>query len=156
MTQPNDYLGVLTVEPEDAEQAGVKGMRWGVRNDRSTLKAAAAARKETPKADSKPAPKGNIQDNVESSASRYSRLASDAKAGKAADMTEQDLKFFNARTDALAKVAKITEEKPSWLQETATNVLQTTAKNQMQGIADTLADKYVGAPIKDAIKGAAK
>lgn len=151
--------------------AGVKGMKWGVRRDKSALRSAAKARGDTPankpKADVKAAsknstasetkrPPGNIQDNVESSSDRYARLTSEVKAGRADKMTEQDLKFVNARTEALAKVQKMAEEKPSWLKETATKVVQTSAQRQMQTVADTLADKYIGDPIKVAIKGAAK
>lgn len=149
--------------------AGVKGMKWGVRRSSSALRSAAAARgdkkapADKPKTDVKTTtssgakkPAGNIQDNVESSSARYSRLTAEVKAGKASDLTEQDLKFVNARTEALAKVSKMAEEQPSWLKDTATKVVQQSAQRQMQTLADTLADKYIGDPIKTAIKGAAK
>ncbi len=165
----SDYIAAFKASTRDVLHYGRKGMRWGVRRDRATLRAegppksSAPAKKEstekavTTTSSSSPAkPKGNIQDNVESSADRYSRLESQARAGKASDMTEQDLKFFNARTEALAKITKLNEEKPSWLKDTATKVVQQSAQRQMQGIADTLADKYIGDPIKDALKGATK
>lgn len=143
--------------------AGVKGMKWGVRRDSSALRAAAAARGDSadkPKSDVKSSaakkPAGDIQDRVESSSDRYARLTADVKAGRADKMTEQDLKFVNARTEALAKVNKMAEEKPSWLKDTATKVVQQSAQRQMQTVADTLADKYIGDPIKDAIKGVTK
>lgn len=161
-----EYIAAFKASPRDMVQAGVKGMRWGVRRDRAQLRAAAKARGDAPakkapeekapasSASSATKPKGNIQDNVESSADRYARLESQAKAGRASEMTEQDLKFFNARTEALTKINKLTEEQPSWLRDTATKVIQQSAQRQMQGLADTLADKYVGDPIKAAIKGA--
>ena len=67
-------------------------------------------------------------------------------------MSDTDLKFFNARTDAVAKVNKLNEEKPGWLAETSKTVLQNSAKRQMQMVSDTLADKYIGKPIADALK----
>lgn len=157
---PNDYLAMLTKEPEDAEQAGVKGMKWGVH--RSRAERAEAAKKAAGEKKDEP-PKQSPQEKEvfgaasgETSASRYSRLAAEAKSGKASDMSDQDLKFFNARTEALAKVNKLNETKPGWLQDTTKTVLQTTAKNQMQNVSDTLANKYIGAPITSAIKGTAK
>lgn len=151
-----DYIGAHVSEKTDLEQAGVKGMKWGVRRDRGTLKAEAAKREGTAPATKAPAPKGNIQDNVESSSARYDRLASQAKSGKAKDMTEQDLKFFNARTDAIAKVEKMNQTDPSWLSKTSQKVIQSAAEKQMQSVADALANKYIGDPITAAIKGAAK
>lgn len=100
--------------------------------------------------------RSNIQDHVESSSARYDRLAKQAKAGKASDMTEQDLKFFNARTDALAKINKMNEAKPGWLAETSKKVLQQTAQNTMQNIADGVAKKYVSGPILDSIGASGK
>lgn len=162
MSQPNDYLGVIVTKPGDAKHYGVPGMKWGVRRSRKE-RAAAAAKNDAPKktdgsksSTSVTPKKGNIQDNVESSSARYARLQAEAKAGRASDMTEQDLKFFNARTEALAKINKLNEENPSWLRETTTKVVQQTAQRQMQSLSDTLADKYIGDPIKAAIKGAEK
>ena len=100
--------------------------------------------------DKKPA--NNIQDNVESSPARYARLAEQAKSGRASEMTETDLKFFNARTEALSKINKLNETQPGWLRETSVKVLQQSAQRQMQAIADTVTDKYIGDPLKTAIK----
>lgn len=161
--QPNDYLGAITEAPKDMLQYGVKGMQWGVRRDRSTLRKAAAqrsgAKKSTEKKEGSSSKsgssgrKGDIQDKVETSQERYAKLAAQAKAGQASAMTEADLKFFNARTEALNKVKKMNETKPGWLQETTKTVLQQAAQKQMQSVADGLADKYIGAPITKAIKG---
>lgn len=153
-----DYVGAFLAEPKDLLQYGVKGMKWYVRRSDKELAAARTSKSATKKDDDKssapPAkkPSGNIQDNVESSSSRYARLDQQAKAGKAFEMTEQDLKFYNARTDALAKINKMNEEKPSWLRETTTTVIQSAAQRQMQMVANGLADKYVGDPIKAALK----
>lgn len=161
-----DYIAAFKAKPKDLQQSGVKGMKWGVRRSSSELRAAAKARGDTKakKAESAAAkkestssapakkPAGDIQDKVESSADRYARLAEQAKAGKASAMTEQDLKFFNARTEALAKINKITETQPSWLRDTTTKVIQQSAQRQMQTLSDNLADKYIGDPLKNALK----
>lgn len=156
-----DYIAMRLEEEKDAEHYGVPGQRWGVRRSSAQLRAAAkvnppakqAAKKtETPAAPAKK-PAGNIQDRVESSADRYSRLAAQAKDGRAKEMTQEDLKFFNARTEALSKVEKLNEKQPGWLRDTTTKVVQQSAQRQMQSIADTLADKYIGDTLKSAIKG---
>lgn len=155
--------------PEDDDELmhyGVKGMKWGVRNDKSSTRKGKS--EDDPVKKTAPTqPKQNASSKKsdgpekqtfgaasgETSAARYSRLAAEAKAGRASDMSDQDLKFFNARTEALNKVNKMYEQKPGWLQATAKDVLQTTAKNQMQSVSNALANKYVGAPIAAAIKG---
>lgn len=160
------YIDIVKEKAKQLKHSGVKGMRWGVRRERSELRAAAKARSDSPakkettdgkstssSGGSEKKSSGNIQDNVESSSARYDRLAGQAKSGRSSDMSEQDLKFFNARTDALNKVNKMYEENPSWLKSTSTKVLQQTAQNQMQSLADGLATKYIGDPIKTALKG---
>jgi hypothetical protein len=168
-----DYLANLVVDPGDKLDHGVKGMRWGITRSRAQRRAAAAQRAAAPKeggADhvgnaakkstvaAKPStteakkPSSNIQDHVESSPARYARLQAEAKAGGASKMTEQDLKFFNARTEALAKINKLNETEPGWLSKTSKKVLQQTAQNQMQTISDGIANKYISGPIIDSIK----
>lgn len=143
-----DYIGAISADPKDKLDHGVKGMKWGVRRPRSVLRKEAAKRSDT-----SDAPKGpsTAPDGPETSSTRYARLQADAKAGHASSMTETDLKFFNARTEALAKINKLNETDPSWLSKTAKKVIQTSAERQMQSLSDTLADKYIGKPIKDAL-----
>lgn len=160
-----DYIGAFMAAPKDIKHYGRKGMKWGQRIFTKGSDKSSSSKSEAPKTTSSsggsktgaaPAkrPPGNIQDNVESSSARYDRLAGQAKAGRAHEMTEQDLKFFNARTDALAKINKMNEEKPSWLRETTTTVIQSAAQRQMQMVTNAVADKYVGDPIKAALKSA--
>lgn len=167
-----DYLAARVREPGDKEDHGIKGQRWGIRRPDSAIKAAIAKRaakgepvtptkkaaavlegKKPSESGSKPA-EGESKPAVaaESSQARYSRLQAQAKAGKASEMSDTDLKFFNARTEALSKVAKLNETKPGWLAETAKGVLQTAARRQLQTVADATADKYIGDKIKDALK----
>lgn len=142
----NDYLGAIFRKPKDKVDYGVLGMKWGIRRDRATL------RKEAAKRSSSSTQPTKGPDGQETSASRYARLSAQAKAGKASEMTEQDLKFFNARTEALSKVNKLYENESSWLAKTTKTVLQRSAQRQMQMLSDTLADKYIGKPIADALK----
>ena len=67
-------------------------------------------------------------------------------------MSDADLKFFNARTEALAKVNKLNETKPGWLAGTTKSVLQQAAQKQMQAIADGIASKYISDPVIAALK----
>lgn len=163
-----DYIGAAMASAKDLKHYGRKGMKWGQRifsrdskssgggekTSKAKTETSAPAKKTGGSESSAPAkrPPGNIQDNVESSSARYARLHQQAKAGKAFEMTEQDLKFYNARTDALAKINKINEERPSWLRETTTTVIQSAAQRQMQMVTNAIADKYVGDPIKAALK----
>lgn len=149
-----DYLGVIRPKPEDRQDHGVKGMRWGIRRDPAALKAASA----------KPAASGDDHKNAgikaatgeETSGARYARLAAQAKASGAESLSDADIKFFNARTDAVAKVNKMNEVKPGWLKTTTKTVLQQSAQKQMQAVADGIAAKYISTPVLDALKGSAE
>jgi hypothetical protein len=161
-----DYLAFFKPKPGDKLDYGVRGMKWGIRRSSSQLRAAAASRalQRSPKEGSKTGgaqqptsgakkPTHNIQDHVETSSARYARLAAEAKAGRADKMTEQDLKFFNARTDALAKINKLNETKSGWLASTTKTVLQSAAQKQMQAVVDGVANKYISGPIIENLKG---
>lgn len=134
-----DYLAMVTPEPEDKVDHGVKGMRWGIRRSPAQLKSAAAKRGEgdsSTDATKKP-------DGPESAQQRYTRLKAQATEKGPSSLDDADLKFFNARTEAIAKVAKITEQKPGWLSETAKKVVRTTAERQLQSLSDNMANKYI-------------
>lgn len=146
---------------------GIRGMKWGVSRKRgpkgtvgetADAKSAAAA-KSTTGSTAKPSTPDEPKKEVfgaasgESSQDRYSRLATQAKGGGAHQMSEQDLKFFNARTEALAKVNKMNEVKPGWLQTTTKTVIQNAAQKSMQSVANAVTDKYVSGPLVKAIKG---
>jgi hypothetical protein len=142
-----DYLGMITPKPADRQDHGVKGMKWGVRRSSAQLKVAAAKRGESSSTSSSSKPSGE-----ESSTARYNRLRAQAKAGGGSQMSDADLKFFNARTEALAKVNKLNETNPGWLKTTTKNVLQQAAQRQMQSIADGIANKYISGPVIEALK----
>lgn len=160
-----DYLAILRPQPKDALQFGVRGMKWGIRRTDSQLAKDHAARKSsgekvtpTKKAESHKSDSPSVKalTGEESSSQRYARLADQAKQGKASSMSEQDLKFFNARTDALAKINKMNEQNPSWLASTSKKVLQQAAQNTMQSVADGVAKKYISSPILDGLNKAAE
>lgn len=149
-----NYLAAIFKEPEDAEQHGIKGMKWGIRRSSSQLKSdtqkrAASGEKVTPTAKAKAATTN--ADGSETSSARYARLAAQAKAGGASSMNEPDLKFFNSRTEALSKVNKMYQQDPSWLSTTSKKVLQQAAQTTMQSVADGVAKKYISGPILDSL-----
>lgn len=164
-----DYLGSVSYDPEtDKLDHGVKGMKWGVRRSSSQLKAAShkeasTASKSTEKKTETPGSTGSsgstssgssthVTDhlsNAETSAQRYTRIQAVAKSGKAHELPDADLKFFNARTEALAKVSKMNEQQPGWLAKTTKDVVQTTAKASMQAIATAAAEKYINKRLID-------
>lgn len=147
-----DYLGMIKVKKGDKLDYGVPGMKWGQRRSSAQLRAAAAKRAaEDPSSKSPEKPSG-----TESSSARYARLAAAAKAGGGSQMDDADLKFFNARTDALSKVNKLNQSDPGWLKSTTKTVLQASAKKAMQEVADAVTGKYITVPITDAIGKAAK
>lgn len=149
MAEGKDYLAMVTPEPEDRQDHGVKGMKWGIRRSDAQLKAAAAKRGDSPASTET---KKTVTDGAETSSARYSRLKAQAKAGKGSEMSDEDLKFFNARTEALSKIAKMNETKPGWIADTAKKVLQQTAQNGMQEVVDALRKKHITGPIVKSIK----
>jgi len=152
-----NYLAFLQKEPEDAEQHGIMGMKWGRRRTDAQLASdtksrAAEGHKVTPTKKAAAATAGlKAATGEETSSARYSRLAAQAKSGKAHEMTEADLKFFNARTEALTKINKLNERNPSWLSTTSKKVLQQAAQNTMQSVADGVAKKYISGPILESL-----
>lgn len=146
-----DYLAMIKPKPGDKLDFGVKGMKWGIRRSKAELSAGkkTSSSSEAPSSGhSGSSSSGKSSSPVgEDSRVRYARLQAQAKAGKADNMSEPDLKFFNARTEALAKVKKMNESDPSWLSKTAKKVLQTTAERQLQAISDGVGNKYISGPI---------
>lgn len=145
-----DYLGHHEVKPEDHEAHGVKGMKWGQRRSSAQLRTAAAARANQPDHIKKAATSSTKPAGAETSSARYDRLKAAAKNGEGKNMSDDDLKFFNARTEALKKVNAL-NQKDDWLRETTKNVLRTAAQKQMQAVADSIADKYISGPAKEVI-----
>lgn len=160
-----DYLGIRKVDPDDLEQHGILGMKWGRRRTEAQLATetkarAASGEKVTPTAKAKAAvkeetPGTRAMNGVETSAQRYARLASIAKTGGASSLDDTDLKFFNARTDALSKINKLNESNPGWLKTTTKTVLQNAAQRQMQAVADGVAGKFISGPILEGLKAEA-
>lgn len=150
MPDGKDYLAVVTVDPNDKLDYGVLGQRWGVRRSSTELRSATAKRP-TDKTDDLKKPSGS-----ESSTARYARLQAQAKTGGASKMEDDDLKFFNARTEAIAKVEKLNQSKPGWIQTVTKKVMQNTAEQQIQAIAASVANKYISKPIIDQVNNGTK
>lgn len=161
----SDLVAMLEVDEErDAKQHGILGMKWGRRRtdaqlvaDTKARHAAGAPVTTTAKAKAVVPDATTEHKKVvgaasgETSAARYNRLREQAKTQGANSLDEQDLKFMNARADAIAKVQKMNETQPGWLSTTSKKVLQQAAQNTMQNIADGVAKKYISGPVLDAL-----
>lgn len=176
MSTGKDYLAAFRAEPGDKLDYGVKGMKWGVRKSETRLPPRShdgggdgkkngtrlpprsheggGKKGETrlpPRShEIKTAEKGGVK-GTELSAERYNRLREQAKLGKVHLMSDDDLKFFNARTEAMAKINKLNQSDPGWLSKTTKNVLQNTAQKVMSDISQNVANKYVTIPVTEAI-----
>lgn len=124
--------------------AGVKGMRWGVRKDRSS-----GTKKLIDNTPSKEAASttGETRQVVgaasgETSSDRYSRLVAQTKSDPSS-LSDQDLKFVNARTEALSKIAKMNEVKPGFLEESIRKVAKQTFQNALQTAATAGTNKLI-------------
>lgn len=131
-----DYLAMRTVEPDDKVDHGVKGQRWGVTRTKAQLARAASSSDESDAAPKKTA-------GVETTQDRYNRLKSQAASKGPGTLSDDDLKFFNARTEALSKVAKLNEKNPNWMAETTKKIIQKTAQESLQNISSAVAQKYI-------------
>jgi hypothetical protein len=151
-----DYLAILRPTDKDAVQYGILGMKWGRRRTDAQIAKDTINRKssgedvtQTQKA------KAVVATGDETPAARYARLEVAAKSGSARNMSEDDLKFFNARTEALSKINKLNQTNPSWLQATSKKVLQQAAQTAMQDVTNGVAKKYITTPILDGLSKAA-
>lgn len=161
-----DYLAMRKKSKGDKLDYGIKGMKWGVRRSSAQLaadtkKRAAKGEPVTPTQKAKAVIGGESTSasrpaGSETSSQRYARLKAQAKAGQQNNWDDADLKFFNARTEALAKIAKLNEQKPGWLSETTKSVVQNSARRQMQMLADALADKYINEKLVESLAKSTK
>lgn len=90
-------------------------------------------------------------DGPETSAQRYTRLRETAKSGKASGLSDEDLKWFNARTEALSKINKLNATNPGWLKKTLDEVTKNVAKQQIETVAKALANKHISDPLVEKI-----
>lgn len=153
-SETKDYLAFHKTEDGDALQYGVLGMKWGRRRSDAAIAADAATRAKAGEpitATKKLAEVTKAPSGPESSHDRYARIASVAKGGGAKGLSDDDLKFFNARTEAIKKVDKMFEEKPSWLRSTSEDVVRAVAKQQMQAVLAAVATKMISARVNEAM-----
>lgn len=129
---------VVPYDP-DLEHSGVKGMKWGVRKDnpdKAVRKADKAAQKIGERSPSSKGP--------ESTADRYTRLLTKARAQGANSFTDEELQFVTKRGDAINKINRLNERKPNWIAELAQQQIKQTAQKQMRVVSDDMTKKYVG------------
>lgn len=137
-----DYLANLRAEPGDRVDHGIKGQKWGIRRSSAQLR---SAKKMGPPDHLAKAP----SNHVESAPERYDRLTKLAKAGHTNHMSEDDLRFYNNRTDAIAKVNRLHQKDPNWLGDATKKVLLKTTQKSMQAVASAVANKYIDQPLID-------
>lgn len=146
-----EYLAMRKRKPYDAVQHGIMGMKWGRRRTDAQLAKDIASRKAAGEEVTPTKKAAAIPSGPETASQRYARLTGEAKGGGHKGWSEEDLKFYNSRTDALAKVNKLYETNPGWLSATSTKVLQNTAQKTMQDITNGITNKYITTPVLDAI-----
>lgn len=120
-----EYLANLPPESGDLMNTGVKGMKWGIR------------KKDAPAAPTK-------KSGPETSSDKYTRLLAQAKKGGGNSLSDDDLRFVTQRGDAIAKVNRLNEQKPGWIQDVAQQVIKQAAKKQLQSITENVSKKYIG------------
>ena len=145
--------------PEDALQYGVKGMKWGIRKDRGKGGdggGSGEGKTSQTKGDQPGGKGGGKQQSTEksnpglkaltgeeTSSARYARLQTEAKSGLQTNWTDQDLKFFNARTEAIGKINKMYQKEPNWLVETLKDTAKQQAKNALNQYVGNVTQNYI-------------
>jgi hypothetical protein len=147
-----DHVAMIREQVSDLVQFGIKGMKWGVRRTdaqlaKDTAKRKAAGEEVTPTQKAK-----QVTTGTETTQQRYARLTGEAKGGGQKNWSDEDLKFYNSRTEALSKVNKMFEQNPGWLSTTSKKVLQNAAQRTMQDITNGVANKYITVPVLDAVE----
>lgn len=135
----------------DLYQHGILGMRWGKRRTEAQLASDTAKRKASGEEVTPTAKAQAVSSGPETAAARYSRLKGEAKGGGHKSWSEEDLAFFNKRTEAEAKVNKMFEQNPGWLSTTSKRVLQNAAQRTMQDVANGVTNKYITSKLLDSL-----
>lgn len=159
-TTSESLISSLKVEDEDALQYGIKGMRWGVRRSRKQLDRDAG--RSSNESDSKSKGSGGSGSNssgsssskdwdsvltstdAASSSARYAKLTESAKKGQTNSWSDADLKFYNARTDAVTKVQKMhSTQGDDWLKSMLTDLAKKNARKALDTVVDRQVSKYL-------------
>ena len=146
-----DYLAMILPKPGDKLDHGILGMKWGRRRTDAQIAAETAKRKASGEEVTPTAKAKAVTSGPETAAQRYARLKGEAKGGGHKSGSEEDLSFFNKRTEAEAKVNKMFEQNPGWLSTTSKRVLQNAAQRTMQDGANGVANKYITSTLLDSI-----
>lgn len=148
----SDYRAVIRAQATDLIQHGILGMKWGRRRTDAQIAADNAKRKASGEEVTPTAKAKQVAPGTETTQQRYARLTGEAKGGGQKNWSDEDLKFYNSRTEALAKVNKMFETNPGWLSTTSKRVLQNAAQRTMQDITNGVANKYITVPVLDAVE----
>lgn len=134
MSEKN-YLAMYLAGPEDRQDAGVKGMKWGIR------------KRDVPGKPATVGPAAKKSGGSETSSEKYDRLLKQAKDKGGNSLTDDDLRFVTARGNAIAQVERMHQQNPNWIADAAKQVLKNAAKKQMQNLLDGASKKYITDPL---------
>lgn len=88
----------------------------------------------------------------ETSIQRFDRLKAEAKAKGASKLNDDDLKFLNARADAVNKANKMFAEPDSKIKAAIKDAFEQAAKKQLNNAVDSLAQEVIGNRVKGKIE----
>lgn len=134
----HDYLGQLKLESNDKLDYGVKGMKWGIRkpSDSAGSTSGGSTTKSIPKAPAN-----------ETHGQKYDRLRMQVKTHGTNSLSQEELNFVNARTEAIAKINKMNVSSPGWLTDASKVVLQETTKTLMKDLAVKAGKQFIVKPL---------
>lgn len=90
--------------------------------------------------------------HTETSIERFDRLKAEAKAKGASKLNDDDLKFLNARADAVNKANKMFAEPDSKIKAAIKDAFEQAAKKQLNNAVDSLAQEVIGNRVKGKIE----
>lgn len=117
---------------------GVPGMKWGIRKPSSSAGSTSGG------STSKSIPKAPAN---ETHGQKYDRLRMQVKTHGTNSLSQEELNFVNARTEAIAKINKMNVSSPGWLTDASKVVLQETTKTLMKDLAVKAGKQFIVKPL---------
>lgn len=161
---PQDFVASFSaVKGTDLLHHGVKGQKWGVRRARGpgglVDKSSSGSGRSAAKTDHVGKAKGSTQtlskpahSGTETSIDRYTRLKSEVKKNGAHKLNDDDLKFFNARTDAVKRANQTFNKKGSFLQKTVQLAIAAAATKLIKDVTQAAVSQHVTPSLFNSLK----